>query len=161
MATSSKGGTWGNTAVSEEVLAGSSVTATYVPVGAASAPLTETKAAAAVRLALAPSNALPAVPGSVVFAWMGHDYSDNGQGLIFRAGVGGAADVQCGTMDYAACVAVLDDWVVGPNPQTITLKRLWVRRQRWTSGVIYGRTSSSPVRPGPGGFILTATADRK
>lgn len=158
MATSSKGGTWGNTAVSEEVLAGSSVTATYVPVGSASAPLVETKAATAVRLALAPSNALPAVPGSVVFGWMGHDYSDNGQGLVFRGATESSPGTQSGTMDYAACVAVLDDWVVGPNPGTITLKRLWVRRQRWTSGVIYGRTSSAPVRPGPGGFILTATA---
>ncbi|MDP3324246.1 MAG: hypothetical protein Q8S71_11955 [Hydrogenophaga sp.] len=158
MATSNKGGTWGTTAVSEEVLAGSTVSATYSPVGSASAPLTETKPATSVRIALAPTNALPAVPGSVVFGWMGQDYSDNGQGLIFRGATPSSPGIQSGTMDYAACVAVLDDWVVGPNPGTITRKRLWVRRQRWTSGVIYGRTSSAPVRPGPGGFVLSAVA---
>lgn len=157
MATSSKkGGTYGNTAISEEILAASTVTVEYVPVGAASAPLVENKAAERVALALAANSAFPAVPGSVIFGWMGHDYRDNGQGLIFRVGTGGAPDVQSGVMDYATCTALLDDWVAGPNPGTITLKRLWVRRQRWTTGIIHGRTSSAPIRPG--GMTLTATA---
>ncbi|MFN3494595.1 MAG: hypothetical protein ACK40L_08820, partial [Hydrogenophaga sp.] len=157
MATARKGGTYGATAVSEEILAASTVTVEYVPVGAASTSLTEAKPAARVALALAANNSFPAVPGSVVFGWMGHDYVDNGQGLIFRVGTGGAADVQSGIMDYATCTALLDDWIAGPNPGTITLKRLWVRRQRWTTGIIHGRTSSAPIRPGPGGMTLTAT----
>ena len=153
-----KGGTWGNTAVSEEVLAASTVTVEYVPVGAASSPLTETAAASVIALSLAPSNALPAVPGTVIFGWMGHDYSDNGQGLIFRNAAISPPGIQSGTMDYATCTALLDDWVPGPNPAQITLKRLWVRRQRWTTGVIYGRTSSAPIKAGAGGMTLTATA---
>jgi hypothetical protein len=156
MATSRKGGTYGATAISEEILAASTVSVEYVPVGAASDPLTEAKPAARVALALAADTSLPAVPGSVVFGWMGHDYRDNGQGLIFRVGTGGAADVESGVMDYATCTALLDDWVVGANPGTITLKRLWLRRQRWTTGIIHGRTSSAPIRPG--GMTLTATA---
>lgn len=157
MATSTrKGGDYGSSAISEAILAASTVTVEYVPSGAASAPLTESKPAASVSIRLAPSSALPAVPGSVLFTWMGQDYSDNGQGLIFRS-VGAGADVESGTMDYATCTAILDDWVVGPNPQTVTLKRLWTRRQRWTTGVIYGRTASAPVKPGPGGMTLTAT----
>ena len=157
MATTRKGGTYGNTAIGEEVLAGSTVTIEYVPVGAASTPLTETQPAQSVALALTPGGYLPAVPGTVLFAWMGHDYSDNGEGLIFRDRAGVNPGIQSGVMDYAHCTALLDDWAVGPNPQTITLKRLWTRKQRWTTGVIYGRTASAPIKPGPGGMTLTAT----
>lgn len=157
MATSTnKGGTYGSTAISEEVLAGSTVTVEYVPVGAASSPLSESRPAQSVAISLTPNGHLPAVPGSVVFAWMGHDYSDNGQGLIFRDATGSDPGIQSGTMDYATVTALLDDWAVGANPGTITLKRLWVRRQRWTTGMIFGRTSSAPIRPG--GMTLTATA---
>ena len=157
MATTRKGGTYGSTEISEELLAASTVRVEYTPVGAASTPLTETPPAGSVALRLNPSSVLPAVPGSVLFTWMGHDYADNGAGVIFRKGVNGAADVQSGTMDYAACTAHLDDWIVGPGPGVVTVKRLWTRRQRWTSGVIYGRTASAPVKPGPGGLVLTAT----
>jgi hypothetical protein len=156
MATS-KGGSYGTSTLSEQVLAGSTVTIEYVPVGAASAPLTETKPATSVAIALTPSGFLPAVPGSVVFSWMGQDYSDNGEGLIYRGRAGANPGVESGTIDYATCVALLHDWVVGPNPQVITLKRLWTRKQRWTTGVIYGRTASAPIKPGPGGMTLTAT----
>lgn len=156
MATSTnKGGTYGSTAVSEEVLAGSTVTVEYVPVGAASAPLVDVRPAQSVAISLTPNGHLPAVPGSVVFGWMGHDYSDNGQGLIFRDATESDPGIQSGTMDYATCTALLDDWAVGANPQTITLKRLWTRQQRWTTGLIVGRTSSAPIRPG--GMTLTAT----
>lgn len=156
MATTRKGGTWGTTAVAEEVLAASTVTVEYVPVGSASTPATETPSASVVALTLAPANSLPAVPGSVVFDWMGHEYRDNGQGVIFRDPLVSPPGVQSGKMDYASCTALLDDWVVGSNPGTIQLKRLWVRRQRWTTGVIYGRTASAPVKAGPGGLTLTA-----
>lgn len=157
MATTRKGGTYGSTAVSEEVLAASTVTLEYVPVGAASSPLSEDKPATTVAIRLTPSATLPAVPGSVLFTWMGHDYKDNGLGVMFRVGTGGGADVQSGTMDYSTCTAILDDWIVGANPTVVTLKRLWTRRARWTTGVIYGRTSSAPVKAGPGGMVLTAT----
>lgn len=157
MATSTnKGGTYGSTAVSEEVVAGSTVTVEYVPVGAASSPLVEVRPAQSVAISLTPNGHLPAVPGSVVFGWMGHDYSDNGQGLIFRDATESSPGIQSGTFDYATCTALLDDWAVGASPQTITLKRLWVRQQRWTTGLIVGRTSSAPIRPG--GMTLTATA---
>lgn len=153
---SKKGGEYGSTAVSAELLAASTVTAEYVPVGSAATPMVENRPAASVSLALNPTSYLPAVPGSVRFGWMGHDYIDNGQGRIFRV-VPAGTDVECGTMHYDTCVAVLDDWIVGPAPGTVTVKRLWTRRQRWTTGVIYGRTASAPIRPGAGGFILTAT----
>jgi hypothetical protein len=157
MATLKKGGTYGQTAISEELLAASTVSVTYVPVGAANAPLSEARPAQSVAIALAPTSNLPAVPGSVIFAWMGHDYSDNGQGIVFRGAAVSPPGVQSGVMNYATCTAVLDDWIVGPNPQTITLKRLWTRKQRWTTGVIYGRTASAPIKPGAGGMTLTAT----
>lgn len=153
---SKKGGSYGTTTVSAELLAGS-VSVEYVPVGSASAPMVESRPAASVTVSLNPAGHLPAVPGSVRFGWMGHDYIDNGQGRVFRV-VPGGTDVESGTLNYATCTAVLDDWAVGPNPGTVTVKRLWTRRQRWTSGVIYGRTASAPIRPGAGGFVLTAPA---
>jgi hypothetical protein len=156
MATS-KGGSYGTSSLSEEVLAGSTVTIEYVPVGAASSTLTEEQPATSVAIALTPNGYLPAVPGSVLFAWMGHDYSDNGEGLIYRDRAGANPGIESGTIDYATCVALLDDWAVGPNPQTFTLKRLWTRKQRWTTGVIFGRTASAPIKPGAGGMTLTAT----
>jgi hypothetical protein len=151
-----KGGTYGSTAVSEEVLAASTVQVEYVPVGAASSPLSEDKPAASVAIRLTPSGSLPAVPGSVRFVWMGQTYTDNGAGLIFRGAAGVDPGVQSGTMDYANCTAHLYDWVVGSNPTTVTVQRLWTRRQLWTTGVIYGRTASAPVKPGAGGLVLTA-----
>lgn len=157
MATLKKGGTYGQSAISEEVLAASTVSATYVPVGAANSPLSEAQAATSVAIALNPNSSLPAVPGSVLFGWMGHDYSDNGQGLVFRGAAASPPGVQSGVMNYATCTAVLDDWVVGANPGTVTLKRLWTRKQRWTTGVIYGRTASAPIKAGAGGMTLTAT----
>lgn len=156
MATTRKGGTYGSTAVSEELLAASTVQVEYVPVGAASTPLSEASPAGEVALKLTPSGTLPAVPGSVRFQWMGHTYTDNGAGLIFRGAAGVDPGVQSGTMNYATCTAHLYDWVVGPNPTTVTLQRLWTRRQLWTTGVIYGRTASAPVKPGAGGLVLTA-----
>lgn len=151
-----KGGTYGTTAVSEELLAASTVQVEYVPVGAASSPLSEDKPAASVVIRLTPSGNLPAVPGSVRFVWMGQTYTDNGAGLIFRGADGVDPGVQSGTLDYANCTAHLYDWVVGSNPTTVTVQRLWTRRQLWTTGVIYGRTASAPVKPGAGGLVLTA-----
>lgn len=156
MATTRKGGTYGATAVSEELLAASTVQVEYVPVGAASSPTSEARPAGSVAIRLAPASALPAVPGSVRFVWMGQTYTDNGAGLIFRGAAGVDPGVQSGTMNYATCTAHLDDWVVGPNPGTVTVQRLWTRRQLWTTGVIYGRTASAPVKPGAGGLVLTA-----
>ena len=157
MATVRKGGTYGTTAVSEELLAASTVTVEYVPVGAASTPLTEAKAATSVAIRLAPSSALPAVAGSVRFSWMGHIYTDNGAGVLFRDAAGVDPGTQCGTMDYSTCTANLYDWIVGPNPSTVTVQRMWTRRQQWTTGIVFGRTSSAPVKAGAGGLVLTAT----
>lgn len=156
MATTRKGGTYGSTAVSEELLAASTVQVEFVPVGAASSPMSEARPAGSVAIRLNPSSDLPAIPGSVRFQWMGQTYTDNGAGLIFRGADGVDPGVQSGTMNYATCTASLDDWVVGPNPTTVTLQRLWTRRQLWTTGVIYGRTASAPVKPGAGGLVLTA-----
>lgn len=125
----------------------------YVAASEAATPLTETIPVPGVTIRLAPLTTLPAVPGSVVFDWMGLRYSDNGQGVIFR----GSPAVQSGTMDYETCTAHLTDWTVGPNPQTVTLRRLWTRRALWTTAVVYGRTLSAPVKPGAGGLVLTAT----
>lgn len=152
-----KGGEYGSTAISEEMVASATVSVTYVPVGAANSPMSEARPAQSVALSLTPGAHLPAVPGSVLFGWMGHDYSDNGQGVIFRDAAISPPGVQSGVMDYAHCVAVLDSWVVGDNPGTITLKRLWTRKPRWTTGVIYGRTASAPIKAGAGGMTLTAT----
>lgn len=149
--------TWAYAPVKVGAVELTQATVSYVAVGAALTPLTESVPAPAVTLRLAPSSSLPAVPGSVVFSWMGLDYADNGQGVIFRGASGVNPGIQSGTMDYATCTAHLDDWTVGPNPQTVTLKRLWTRRPRWTTGVIYGRTASAPVKPGAGGLVLTAT----
>lgn len=157
MAETNKGGDYGQTAISEEMVAAATVSLTYVPVGAANAPMSEARPAQSVALALTPGSHLPAVPGSVLFGWMGHDYSDNGQGLVFRDAAISPPGVQSGVMDYAHCTAVLDDWVVGINPGTITLKRLWTRKPRWTTGVIFGRTASAPIKAGAGGMTMTAT----
>mgnify|MGYP003450794611 FL=1 len=157
MATSTnKGGSYGTAAVSEEFIAANTISVSYVAVGAASSPLTEVVPAGSVALQLAPAGSYPAIPNGVIFDWMGKTYTDNGFGVIFRDAAIAPPGIQSGTMNYANCVAVLDDWVVGPNPQTILVKRLWTRKPRWTTSVIFGRTASAPIKPG--GMTLTATA---
>lgn len=148
---------WAPTPLAVGGLAGSTATVQYTAVGAVASPLTALAPAGRVVIRLNPSSSLPALPGSVVFGWMGVDYYDNGQGVIFRGASGSNPGIESGVMDYSTCTARLDDWTVGPNPSVVTVKRLWLRRPRWTTGVVYGRTASAPIKPGAGGMTLTAT----
>lgn len=149
-----KGGAYATTTVGEEVLAASTVAVSYVPVGTSGDAATATVPAQQVLIRLAPGVTDPAVPGSVQFAWMGHTYVD-ADGILYRDRTPSDPGIESGTMDYNSITAMLDDWAVGPDPQTVTVQRLWTRKQRWTSGIVYGRTLSAPIRPG--GLALTVT----
>ena len=148
-----KGGAWGNTALAEEVLAASTVLVRYTPASAAARQQTATVPARQIGVNLRQQGSDPIVPGSVRFSWMGHDYSD-ANGLLYRDRTATDPGVQCGKVDYVDGAALIDDWASGDDPGTLTIRRLWTRKSRSTTGVIHGRTATAPIRPG--GLTLTA-----
>lgn len=148
-----KGGDWGSTAISEEVLAASTVLVRYAPAQGASAQQTLNVPAKQISIHLRPQSSEAIVPGSLLFSWMGHDYSD-ADGLLWRDRTATSAGVQCGSVNYADGTATLDDWLPGSDPATLTIRRMWTRKARFTTGLIHGRTATAPIRPG--GLTLTA-----
>ena len=148
-----RGGEWSNTALAEQVLAASTVRVRYAPAGAAASQQQLSVPARRIGVSLRQLGSDPVVPGSVLFTWMGHDYSDAG-GLLYRDRTATDPGVQCGQVDYTDGVAILDDWAAGADPGTLTIRRLWTRKSRPTTGVIHGRTATAPIRPG--GLTLTA-----
>ncbi len=150
--TSMQGGEYSTTAVTEEVLAASTVTVRYIVGSPAPTAQNATVTPPPVYIDLCPYTSDAIVPGSVQFAWMGRTYTDI-DGTLYRSG--GTGTKASGTIDYAAGLALMTDWVVGANPKTVTLQSLWTRRGQWTTASLFFDTTAAPLRAGAGGFVLS------
>jgi len=161
-----RGGSYATAAVGEEVLAGSSVVATY-RVGAGS-PVAKSMSytPAQVTIDLCPYTVDRIVPGSLRFTWMGTTYED-AEGVLYRGRTGSNPGIVSGRVDYAAGQAVMTDYVVGPNPGTVTLQSLWTSKGDWRTASVFFMTSASPIQPGQitiscldvSGTLLTINCD--
>lgn len=150
LSSSSKGGEYGTTAVGEQQVGSVIVRYKVAPVSSTTA--VERFAGAEIVIDLLPYTTDRAVPGSVRFAWMGETYEDF-EGILYRGRTSSAPGIASGSMDYAAGLARMTDYVVGPSPTTVTLQSLWTRRVPWSTGSIFFRTQSAPLKPG--GVVLS------
>ena len=164
---SRKGGSYGTALVGEEVLSGSSIVARYRTGAGVPQHYSETFTPPMVSLDLCPYTAHRIVPGSVQFRWMGTTYVDF-EGVVYRGRTGASPGIASGTIDYAAGIALMTDYVVGgAGPTDFQLQSLWTSATPWSTASIFFRTQSAPIKPGGltlllvdlGGQALTATAD--
>ena len=150
-----KGGSYGSTAIGEEVFGGSSMVARY-RVGASS-PVAKvmTFTPPPVVLDLTPYTTDQIVPGSVQFQWMGTVYQDF-EGVLYRGRTEVDPGIVSGRMDYAAGHALMTDYVVGgTGPTDFTLQSLWTQNAPWNTASLFFSTEAAPLRAGGGGFVLT------
>lgn len=141
-----KGGSYSTASVGEEVLAASSVVATYRVAPAAPQNKSFTYQPDAIVLDLCPLTSDTVVPGSVRFVWMGQTYDDF-EGVIYRNRTDTDVGVPSGNMDYEGGKALMYDYVVGPNPQTVNIVSLYTRKGKWKTASIFFRTQAAPVKP--------------
>jgi len=149
-----KGGDWGKSSVAEEMLAGQSMTVHYRTGLGAPIDRTQSYTPADMTIDLCPYTTHRIVHGSVLFNWMGHEYSDF-EGKIYRARTSQDAGIASGTIDYAAGLAIMTDWVADGSPENLQVQSLWTQAGQWTTSSVFFSTSSAPLRPGAGGFVLT------
>ncbi|MBF9263609.1 hypothetical protein [Paracidovorax cattleyae] len=147
---SSKGGEYDTAAVGEQQLG--TVIARYKVAPLASTTLVETIKPAEVVIDLLPYTSDRAVPGSLRFGWMGQVYEDF-EGVLYRGRTDSNPGLASGTVDYAAGLARMTDYVVGPSPASVSLQSLWTRRSPWSTASVFFRTQSAPIKPG--GLVLT------
>ena len=148
-----KGGGYGTTAIGEEMLAG--ITVRYRVGAGAPVHKTQTYTPPPVVIDLAPLTTDTAIAGSVQFEWMGHTYSDF-EGVIYRGRTDTDPGVASGTMDYASCLALMTNYVVGgTGPADFQLQSLWTAKGQWSAGCLFFNTDAAPIRAGAGGFVLT------
>ena len=143
-----KGGDYRNAAVSEQVLAASTVTVTYAETFAAAQAHSMSWAPPPVSIDLCPYTQDYIVPGSVRFTWMGHTYEDY-DGVLVRDSTPIDVGIVAGQVDYASGVARIYDYLVGAGTQAsdFTLQSLWTVRQNWTTASIFMRTQAAPLKP--------------
>lgn len=141
-----QGGSYGDTAVSEELLAASTVTVTYAVGFATPTTQTTTFKPGPVTIDLCPYTSDYIVPGSVLFTWMGHTFQDV-DGVLYRDRSGTDAGFVAGQLDYSSGLATVTDYVVDGSPTNFSLNSLWTVRQNWTTASIFFRTQSAPVKP--------------
>lgn len=150
-----KGGEYGTASVGEEVLAASSVIARYRVGASAPAARTQALEMPPMVIDLAPYTTDSIVPGSILFRWMGQLYSDF-EGVVYRDRTEVSAGIASGRVDYAAGVATMTDWVVGgTGPTDFQLLSLWTQKGQWSTASLFFSTDMAPLRPGPGGFVLS------
>ena len=149
-----RGGDYGTTTLGESVIAGSSLVATYRTGAAAPVAATMSYTPPMVVIDLCPATSDSIVPGSVRFTWMGHTYEDF-DGVIYRGRTAVAPGTPSGTINPAAGLVTLTDYVVGGSPGTVSLQSLWTRRSPWRTASLFFNTTSAPLRPGAGGFVLS------
>ena len=151
--TNGKGGQYGTSAVSEEVLAGVQIkyrTGAGVPVHK-----TTTYRPPAMVIDLCPYTTDRIVPGSVQFRWMGVEYQDY-EGKIYRGRTSVSPGIESGVMNYAHGTATMVDYVVGgTGPTDFVLQSLWTNKTPWNTASLFFNTEVAPLRPGPGGFVLS------
>jgi len=148
---SAKGGDYGETKVSEIMLAASTVSVSYAR--DFSDPVVGKHAFSPpdVMIDLCPYTSDYIVPGSVQFTWMGHVFADYG-GALVRDRTPSDPGYLAGQIDYGTGIATVFDYVVGGLATAFTLDSCWTIRQSWTTASIFMRTQASPVKPT--GFVM-------
>ncbi|QXL84090.1 hypothetical protein [Comamonas sp. NLF-1-9] len=144
---SAKGGSYGSTTVGEEVFAGSSIVATYRTGAGTPTAKSMSYTPALVSIDLCPYTVDRIVPGSVRFVWMGTTYED-ADGVLYRGRSDASPGIISGRVDYASGHALMSDYVVGPNPGSITLLSLWTSKGEWRTASAFFMTDASPIQPG-------------
>lgn len=147
-----KGAEYSTAAVSEEILATSTLVAQYRVAPAVPVAKTATYTPPSVVIDLCPYTSDAIVPGSVRFVWMGVEYEDF-EGVIYRGRTGLSPGIASGTLDYATGTALMWDYVVSGSPASFSLVSLWTRRSAWKTASIFTRTQAAPIKPT--GYVLT------
>lgn len=163
---SKKGGDYQDTAISEQLLAASTVSVSYAESFAGPQSVSETITPPTVTIDLCPYTSDYIVPGSVRFTWMGHVYEDY-DGVLIRDRTPTNPGFVAGQLDYAAGVATVYDYVVQGAASDFVLDSLWTVRSNWTTASIFMRTQAAPLKPtgfvmnlsDATGMSITATAD--
>jgi len=152
-----KGGTWGTSSVGEEMLANQSITVSYGTGLGAPVDRTQVYTPDNITIDLCSYSTHRIVQGSVLFQWMGHEYSDF-EGVIYRGRSSQNAGVASGKIDYGAGLAIMTDWLSSGNASAEDLQvlSLWTQAGQWTTASVFFSTATAPLRPGAGGFVLTA-----
>ncbi len=145
-----KGGEYSTSAVSAQQLG--AVIVRYAVAPLAPTAVTESYAPPAIVIDLCPYTSDRIVPGSLRFVWMGQTYDDF-EGVLYRGRTDTAPGTASGSVDYAAGLATLTDYVVGAAPGTVTLQSLWTRRAAWNTASVFFRTQAAPLKPE--GLVLT------
>lgn len=157
---SNKGGSYGTASVGEEMFAGSSLVARYRVGAPAPVSHSETFTPPEVAIDLCPYTTHRVVPGSVQFRWMGQTYVDF-EGQVYRNRTDTDPGIVSGTIDYALGIALMTDYVVGGSgPADFQLQSLWTQAQDWNTASVFFSTEVAPLRPGPGGLVLTVLDTR-
>ena len=138
-----KGGESSAVAVSEQLLAASTVQVTYAESFASPLTAVQTWQPPAVSIDLCPYTSQYVVPGSVQFTWLGHTYIDV-DGDLIRDRTSSNPGTVAGRMDYAAGIAYVHDYVV-TTAAPLVLQSLWTSRKGWTAGSLFFRTPAAPV----------------
>lgn len=138
-----KGGESATVAVSEQVLAASTVQVTYAESFASPLTAVQSWQPPAVSIDLCPYTSQYVVPGSVQFTWMGHTYQDI-DGDLIRDRTASNPGTVAGRMDYQAGIAYLADYLV-TTTAALVLQSLWTTRKQWTAGNVFFRTPAAPV----------------
>jgi len=159
-ASTRKGGSYGTTAIGEELLAGSSVVARYRSGPPAPRNVTRSFTPPAVTLDLCPYTSDRIIAGSVRFRWMGTVY-DDAEGVLYRGRTDANPGIASGRIDYQAGIAMMTDYVVGGSgPTDFQLLSLWTENSPWSTACLFFSTEAAPLRAGPGGFVLTVVDTR-
>ena len=151
-----KGGEYADNAVSEQVLAASTVSVTYATGFTGAIANVFGYAPPTVTIDLCPYTTDYIVPGSVRFTWMGQVFEDF-EGVLYRGRTTNSAGVVAGQINYSSGIAQVTDYVVSGAPTSFTLDSLWTVRQKWTTASLFFSMDTAPIRPGAGGFVLTVS----
>jgi len=149
-----KGGEYLDNAMSEQLLAASTVTVTYSTGAGVEVVNTHSFAPPAVTIDLCPYTSDYVVPGSVRFTWMGQVFEDY-DGLLVRGRAPGAPGWVAGQMNYTTGIATVSDYVVSGSPTAFSLDSLWTIRQNWNTATVFLRTQAAPLKPS--GFVMSLT----
>lgn len=149
-----KGGEYLDNAMSEEILAASTVSVEYATGTATEIVNTASYKPPEVTIDLCPYTSDYVVPGSVRFTWMGHTYEDYA-GVLIRDRSVDEVGFRAGQMNYTTGVATVTDYVVSGSVSSFNLDSLWTIRQNWNTASIFMRTQAAPLKPS--GFVMNLT----
>lgn len=142
-----KGGEYSTVTVGEQVLAGSSMVATYKVGSPSTTSRSMSYAPPGVVIDLCRYTTDRIVPGSVRFTWMGTVYEDY-EGVIYRDRTPSSPGIISGTIDYAAGLVTMTDYVVDGSPTSFTLQSLWTSKESWRTSSVFFMTEAAPIQPG-------------